>query len=57
MMLRFSFDMKNEAEAIERAVSSYLDAGYRTADIMSDGMTLVGCRECGDLICKYLTKE
>ena len=43
MMLRYSFDMKSEAEAIENAVSKYLDAGYRTADIMSEGMTLVGC--------------
>ncbi|MBQ9750387.1 MAG: 3-isopropylmalate dehydrogenase [Clostridia bacterium] len=57
MMLRFSFDMKSEAEAIENAVSKYLDAGYRTADIMSEGMTLVGCKQCGDLIVSYLTKE
>ena len=57
MMLRFSFDMKSEAEAIENAVSKYLDAGYRTADIMSEGTTLVGCKQCGDLIVSYLTKE
>ena len=57
MMLRYSFDMKSEAEAIENAVSKYLDAGYRTADIMSDGMTLVGCKQCGDLIVSFLTKE
>ena len=57
MMLRYSFDMKSEAEAIENAVSKYLDAGYRTADIMSEGMTLVGCKQCGDLIVSYLTKE
>ena len=57
MMLRFSFDMKSEAEAIENAVSKYLDAGYRTADIMSEGMTLVGCKQCGDLIVSFLTKE
>ncbi len=54
MMLRFSFDMEKEAEAIETAVSAYLDKGYRTADIMSEGCTLVGCNECGDLICEYL---
>ena len=35
MMLRFSFDMAKEADAIEQAVSAYLDAGFRTADIMS----------------------
>ena len=57
MMLRFSFDMKSEAEAIENAVSKYLDAGYRTADIMSEGTTLVGCKQCGDLIVSFLTKE
>ena len=57
MMLRFSFDMEKEADAIENAVSKYLDAGYRTADIMSEGMTLVGCKQCGDLICENLRKE
>ena len=57
MMLRFSFDMEKEADIIENAVSKYLDAGYRTADIMSEGMTLVGCKQCGDLIANYLTKE
>ena len=57
MMLRYSFDMKSEAEAIENAVSKYLDAGYRTADIMSEGITLVGCKQCGDLIVSFLKKE
>ncbi|MBR7081953.1 MAG: 3-isopropylmalate dehydrogenase [Oscillospiraceae bacterium] len=57
MMLRFSFDMENEATAIENAVSKYLDSGLRTADIMSEGMTLVGCSKCGDLICDNLRKE
>lgn len=57
MMLRFSFDMENEATAIENAVSKYLDSGRRTADIMSEGMTLVGCSKCGDLICDNLRKE
>ncbi|MBQ2945488.1 MAG: 3-isopropylmalate dehydrogenase [Clostridia bacterium] len=50
MMLRFSFDMAIEADAIESAVSAFLDAGYRTADIMSDGMTQVGCKRCGEII-------
>ena len=57
MMLRYSFDMAKEADAVEHAVSKYLDAGYRTADIMEDGMTKVGCKKCGDLILEYLTKE
>ena len=57
MMLRYSFDMAREADAIEHAVSAYLDAGCRTADIMSEGMTLVGCRQCGQLIIDNLRKE
>ena len=56
MMLRYSFDMAGEADAIENAVSAYLDAGYRTADIMSDGMTQVGCKKCGDLVIENLRK-
>ncbi|MDD6147410.1 MAG: 3-isopropylmalate dehydrogenase, partial [Lachnospiraceae bacterium] len=54
MMLRYSFDMEKEADAIEAAVSRYLDDGYRTADIMEEGMKRVGCKECGDRIAAYL---
>ena len=50
MMLRFSFDMPNEADSIENAVSAVLDDGFRTADIMSDGCKKVGCSEMGNLI-------
>ncbi len=50
MMLRFSFDMGKEADAIENAVNTILDKGYRTDDIMSEGMTLVSCSEIGDLV-------
>ncbi len=50
MMLRYSFDMVAEADDIENAVSKFLDDGYRTADIMSDGMTKVGCKKCGEII-------
>ena len=57
MMLRFSFDMPKEADAIENAVAAYLDAGYRTADIMSEGQTLVGCQQCGQLIIDNIRKE
>ena len=56
MMLRFSFDMAAEADSVENAVAAYLDAGYRTADIMSPGMKLVGCSECGDIIVNNLKK-
>ena len=54
MMLRYSFDMAREADAIENAVSAYLDAGYRTADIMSEGMKQIGCEKCGEIIASYL---
>lgn len=57
MMLRYSFDLNDEADCIERAVSAFLDGGYRTADIMSEGMTQVGCSKCGRLIAELLVKE
>ena len=50
MMLRYSFDMSAEAEAIEAAVNKALDDGYRTGDIMQEGCTKVGCKEMGDVI-------
>ena len=57
MMLRYSFDMESEANAIEQAVSDYLDTEYRTADIMSEGKTCIGCKECGRLIVENLEKN
>ncbi len=54
MMLRYSFDMSAEADAVEAAVNSVLEAGYRTGDIMSDGMTLVSCSEMGDKIAEFI---
>ena len=50
MMLRYSFGMAEEAEAIENAVSKVLDKGLRTADNMSDGCTCLGCTAMGDAI-------
>lgn len=50
MMLRYSFDMQEEADAVENAVSKVLEAGIRTGDIMSEGMTCVSCSEMGDHI-------
>lgn len=50
MMLRYSFDMNNEADAIENAVSAVLDHGYRTADMMSEGCTLLGTQAMGEAI-------
>ena len=50
MMLRYSFDMKEEADAIEFAVNKTLDDGYRTGDIMQEGKIKVGCKKMGDLV-------
>lgn len=50
MMLRYSFDLDKEADAIENAVKSILKKGYRTQDIMSEGCVRVGCKETGDLL-------
>ena len=50
MMLRYSFDLDKEANVIEEAIEKVLKQGYRTSDIMSDGKTLVGTKEMGDLI-------
>ena len=56
MMLRYSFDLDEEADSIERAVKQVLKEGYRTIDIMpqagesTEGITKVGTVEMGDLI-------
>ena len=50
MMLRYSFGMAAEADAIESAVNAVLDAGLRTADMMADGCTKVGCTAMGGAI-------
>lgn len=54
MMLRYSFDMDAEADAVENAVKQVLADGFRTVDIMSEGLTLVGCEKMGDLICERI---
>ena len=50
MMLRFTFDLDEEATAIEKAVEAVLDKNYRTGDIMSADCTQVGCSQMGDLL-------
>lgn len=50
MMLKYSFKLSKEASKIEDAVTKVLDNGYRTGDIMSDGMKKVGTVEMGKLI-------
>ena len=50
MMLRYSFDLDQEADAVEAAVQKVLEDGWRTGDIYSEGLKLVGTREMGDRI-------
>ena len=54
MMLRFSFDLGKEADAIDNAVSQVLKDGFRTGDIYSEGCTKVGCTEMGDLLAEHI---
>ena len=54
MMLRYTFDLDIEADAIENAVAEVLKAGYRTIDIMSEGKTQVGTAEIGTLIAEQI---
>jgi len=50
MMLRYSLGLVDQAEAVERAIDGVLDEGYRTYDIMSEGMNKVGTEKMGALI-------
>lgn len=54
MMLRYALNQPLAATAIEEAISTVLDLGYRTGDILSPGMTLVGCQDMGAAILKVL---
>ena len=54
MMLRYTFDLDKEADAVEAAVQQVLTEGYRTGDIMSQGCTQVGTVAMGDLIAERI---
>lgn len=54
MMLRYSFDLDKEADAIDAAVQQVLKDGFRTVDIMSEGCTQVNCAEMGDKIAERI---
>lgn len=54
MMLRYSFDMAEEADAVEKAVNTVLDRGLRTADIWQEGFEKVGCAAMGDAVVEAL---
>ncbi len=55
MMLRYSLNQPVAADKIEQAVLTVLDQGYRTGDIMSEGMQLVGCNAMGYALLKALS--
>jgi len=50
MMLKYGFGMEKESNAVLEAVNNALDKGYRTADIMQPGMTLVGTEKMGSIV-------
>ena len=54
MMLRYSFGLKAEADAIETAVENVLNAGHRTADIAAKGEKVLSTSEMGTLIREQL---
>jgi 3-isopropylmalate dehydrogenase len=54
MMLRYSLNAPDAADAIESAVSSVLDDGLRTGDIFTEGMTKVGSLDMGDAVVRAL---
>jgi 3-isopropylmalate dehydrogenase len=60
MMLRYSFDLDKEADAIDKAVEQVLKDGYRTVDIMPQEdsekakVTQVGCSKMGDLLAERI---
>ena len=54
MMLRYSFNLQKEADAVENAVKAVLKKGLRTVDIMDEGKALLGTKEMGDAICEEI---
>ncbi|MCR5304273.1 MAG: 3-isopropylmalate dehydrogenase [Lachnospiraceae bacterium] len=56
MMLRYSFDLDTEADAVENAVKAVLDKGIRTGDIMSEGCERVTCSGMGDALVKEVER-
>ncbi len=57
MMLRYSFDLKSEADLLESSVKSVLEQGLRTGDIMQEGKKQVGTKEMGEAILKTLSSS
>ena len=57
MMLRYSFDLGETADLIERAIASVLDSGLRTSDIMQTGMARISTTVMGDAVLRALDKR
>lgn len=57
MLLRYSLDLDEEADAIERAVQEVLTKGYRTGDIMAEGCKKVGTTQMGDVIADSIRRK
>ncbi len=57
MMLRYSFNLQTEADAIEAAVRDAIARGYRTLDLREEGKTIVGTREMGQIIAKAIEAD
>lgn len=56
LMLRYSFNLQQEALAIENAVEKVIESGYRTIDLQGPGMETVGTQEMGQLIAEKITE-
>jgi 3-isopropylmalate dehydrogenase len=54
MMLRYGLNEPEAAQRLEDAVQTVLNQGYRTGDILSEGMTLLGCQAMGEALLKAL---
>ena len=54
LMLRYTFDLEEEAKAIEDAVEAVLKEGFRTGDIYKEGMTLCTTTEIGDKVAERI---
>ncbi|NLB51503.1 MAG: 3-isopropylmalate dehydrogenase [Syntrophomonadaceae bacterium] len=56
LMLRYSFHLEEEAKVLENAVTTFLQQGYRTADLMEEGKKQVSTTEAGDIIAQLILK-
>ncbi len=56
LMLRYSFDLQEEADIIERSIDLAIEKGYRTEDIFSKGTKLIGTQMMGDVICDCINE-